>query len=586
MALLNRYKIEIVHNEAAYEITPLQEDVIIQWVKESGQFFFRRRIKNDITLHGDDFHYLYEIETGANRCLPITINITRRVDEELMFTGVTYLNNANFEPDRCTVVLKIESHDRYSDLMAIWSKEVNLLDGTPKVGVNTQYKDVSGGPSDIEFFEDVQTLSIGFPGTMTFPNTNWPDFDEGWVFLYDRVEVIDGSIPGTGVTAVRTTRFGREFATTNPDGFLGGWYACTGGYCRAFPSVLKESNSELVSFGETPGEWYYEQYTRTYSWIPAEHYAFTNGVTLAECFEKFLEGTFITVSSVFFDINAAGTPPVNDPYDNGHYTDVVVFQRTDIKLPAAAQPALKMATSLKDFWAQMQAEYNCIMWLEGDTMRIEHYSWQEVLPDGIDWTVEAREYLAGTNGYNYSEQETPTGEQFYHEGEAACIDTFKRWEFTYVYETGLDVPVNCAPAFTESAQTTADKTCNDVVSIVGRPDSFNDVGFVFIACHTYGSTRMMSGGNNILQSPKRLAYLHYWNRYFPHAVYRPPSGGIEFYYFTPRKIKKQNEFSVHLDDITTFNELLPTKSGIGWGEVITAEYSFRKCELKLSLKHD
>jgi hypothetical protein len=72
-----------------------------------------------------------------------------------------------------------------------------------------------------------------------------------------------------------------------------------------------------------------------------------------------------------------------------------------------------------------------------------------------------------------------------------------------------------------------------------------------------------------------------WGRPFAYSV-NPLGFAIQS---TVRR-KTQSEFAVSLDNPTGFNELYLQKSGLGWGEVDTAEYSFLKCELKIKLKHD
>ena len=583
MSLLRRYKVLLTHNEIEYEVSPLQQDIIIQYIKENGQFFFRHRIKNDITLHGDDFHTFFDIQNGPNRCLPIGVTIKKRFDDSIVFTGETHLNNAKFNQDQCVLTLKIESHDLYSELTRIWNVETNLLDGTTKTPITTQYQTVTGSPSDLEYGQVVQTLSIAFPGTMQFPNTTWPPANEGWVILYDSVEIIDGLVGGGGITAKRTTFFGREFSTTSPpDSTEGGWRPITLGYYRDFPSVLKSSVSELVTFGDAPNEWFYEKFTKEYSWIPKDYPTMANGVTLKRCLEKLLTDTSISVKSNFFDINASGASPSNAAYDNVWYDKVIVFQRSDIKKPNAAQPATKMGATFSTFWAQLQAQYNVIMYLEGSTLVIEHMSFRDDLPDGTDWTIEDPISLKGTNEYDYSGGKYPRQEGFYHEGEGVALSkkfqgqTFARVDV--IYDTSAE---NCAYPFDEAETIVADKTCNDIASIVASPDSFSDNGFVFVATNAQGSDFVVSGANNYLQAPDWLVRLQMWGRPFAYSV-----NALGFAIQSTIRRKTQSEFAVSLDDPTQFNELYLQKSGLGWGEVDTAEYSFLKCELKLKLKHD
>lgn len=144
-ALLDRYIFRLTHNGDTRDITPDQDDVILSDSIEDGQVFYRRSIKNDIAIAGEDFDWLYAIEQGANRCLPIKIEILKRVPGStpiLEFTGSFFTEDCRFTVDRCQITAQVKAEDRYEALYSTWEVERNILDGTPKTQIYTSFRTI------------------------------------------------------------------------------------------------------------------------------------------------------------------------------------------------------------------------------------------------------------------------------------------------------------------------------------------------------------------------------------------------------------------------------------------------------------
>jgi hypothetical protein len=601
-ALLTRYRIALTHDETTFDVEPVQDDIVLQWIREQDQIFYRQRIKNSLLLRGADYVTLKAIEDGTDRCLPILIEIFALIPgaaDELRATGVTYLDDADFDEDRCEVVLKVEEKDNYGRLTRIWEKTVNILSGTTKVVVRTNFADIGTPISEIEEFEDVETITIDFPGSDTFTESGWPDLSEGWVITSDQVTV-DSS--GPPYSATRTVRFAREITLDTylitdpppPGDFLPGAWS---GAVEVSPGVFKyvreiasyeieaETTTTTNYFGIIPGNWTYDAYLKRYSYIPKDFPYFQNGVTLAAVFTKLLTGSGITLKSNIFNINPSGASPSNEVYDDGDHHDMVVFNRSDIQLPDASDPATRLDMTLKGLLDTLKNTFQVYPSMDEDTLVLEHISFYED-QEGIDFTVAPYDIsLIGRSSYQYDRQNAPIGEAFIQAEEEPCQLDFKRWEFSYdIPVNGDGIPLNCITRPGPIKETVAGDLCCDVQRQVAVPDLFTTNGFTIINTFTHDGDRFIDGFTfrgtaNYRMTPYYL--LKYWKakRYFAHGI-----DDDGYLYFTDLiKTKRQAEISVRLEDITDFNPIELQKTNYGWGEPYAPEYSLKTGVLKLQI---
>jgi hypothetical protein len=577
----NRYILS--HNGNEQEVTPEKGVTLSLKRPEKDQRFFTVSIKGGMVVLKQFFAFVADIENGSDRCLPITLTIKRRIDDVVVYTGVTYADSIEYDFDACEANITVETQGDYSDFIAKWKEPVNILAGTSKVGAYSNYQ--IHGFSTIETTEDVQTLSLGFPGNQTFPNSGWPDPFDGWVMTYDSVKVIEDPL---NIIARRTTRWARETSATGPNSFDGGgWYNNGSTWVRRTPSILTQDSTTTLTFGITPGEWFYDEYERVYDWLPTTAVLFANGVTLANVIAKILSGSGIalTVKSCFFEINPDGSEPANDAYART-YPNLVVYQRTDIKRPEASQPATVCKLSLNALAEMLWLKYQVQVVVQGTDLRIEHYSYFDA-DNGLDLTVVAPSALAGKRKYTYDRAEIPVGEYWAEESETACLTEFQRWQFSYKVPTGLEIPTNCAPGYVDEKGYTVSGNVSDIQSVHAQPDFFQDEGICIVDTVFHSGNRYLycSSVFNRSQSQKDLQVLMYYNRYLPYGVYIVPLSAEYYYFLSVRRSKKQTPITFKIADWENFNPIQLVKTQFGWGEITEAEYDLESAFITVKTSH-
>lgn len=575
-----RHFYRLFHSTAgSIDVTP-QNGVTLSFKRvDKSQRIFTVAIKGGLTIAKEFFSYLAGIENGPDRCLPITIEVIRRADNIVVYSGKTYCDRCSFDFNSCVGTMQFETQGGYSDFIDKWKTPVNILSGTTKVGAYVRYSD--HGFSEIEIMEDVQTLSIGFPGNQQFPNSGWPDPFDGWAMIYDQVKVIQDPF---NIVAQRTTRWAREVAITTP---LPSFQFTGNDTVRLFPSVLKSDNTTTLTFGITPGEWYYDEYERAYAWLPLDYSVLNNGVLFADAVNRILlsSGISLSVVSDFFQINPDNTAPSNDAYGKKQ-PNLVLYQRTDIKRPAASQPATVCRLSLSGLSEILWAKYQVQMVVRGSTLRIEHVSYFDA-EQGVDLVNDYPEALNGTSRYTYRRDEIPVGEYWYEESETACLPYFQRWQFTYRVPSGLEIPENCVPGYTDEESHPVSGNVSDIQSVNAQPDIFQDEGICIVETTIYSGNRYVVGNRfiNGTQSLQNLQVLLYYRRYLPYAVYIVPNSADYYYFLSVIRTKQQEQFGFRLKELESFNAEKSILSQYGWGEVQSAEYDLEGAWLTIQLNH-
>jgi len=612
-AFLTRYRVDLTHNGTTTTVYPTQDDIAVQFVEESGQEFLRRRIKDGLLFTGDDYAYLLAIENGPDKCLPITVEVTNLATDVLEFFGTAYLNGAEFDLSKCSIKLKAESHDKYTVLYNIWEKPINILSGTTKVCFFVNFATLATDPlTEYEEFTDVQVISVPLPtfpagihtgGENDFPNSAWPDLSLGWEVVYDdiRLEKLAGILDWE---ATRTTTFRREITTGTyslvsdlPGGDLGSWKPEGTAPCKFFRKVDAQLISSLSSedtqyIGAVfPDVWYFKVHHREYRWMNGDtraNYGLCNGLTLETVFDKFLDGSGLTIKSNLFNLNPSGTSPTNDLYADEKYFNLLVYQITDIKLPDATEPATVLLKSLKDFLQILGNTFQVKATLSGSELVVEHVSFYDDTTGGLDLVTDYPQAIRGKEQYTYKQDVPPSGEAFFHDSEAQSQLLFKRWDFSYEVPAGSPIPSNCVPAYGPPGETISSGACNDIQSIFANPEDFSDELIVFVNCFEYSGQLMVDGKSdsiigvlNVQMTPYYLREFWYYRRWFYYAQKRYRASFEYFTFFSVLATKQQTELEIPLRNLTLFDDLQKVTTTLGTGRVTSAEYSFKTGRLKL-----
>ena len=607
---LTRYTVTLTHDGNSRNVEPIQDDILVSFVEESGQEFLRERIDGGLifTNANGDYAWLLAIENGANRCLPITVEVIKTATDEVEFFGTAYLKDAEFDLSKCRIRLKVESHDEYTRLFNIWEKPINILDGTDKVCVGTNFATIDTPITEIEtesFTTEINLpletypIGINYITDAIFPAP--PLSSEGWVITYYDVTIEEFASLDWVATRDMTAQREITLADYNdvselPGGSLGSWVPLGTPPCKFYRKVSalgieSASKEEQVYLGNANLKtWYFLTRHIEARWVSGDERSpeLCNGMTLETVFNKYLDGSGLTIRSNLFNINPSGSSPSNDIYDGEEYHNVTVFQVTDIKLPDATEAATIQEVSLKDFLTRLYNQFQVRFSLDGTELVVEHVSYFDNLEVGIDLATDYPQAIRGKEQYSYKQDTPPKAEVFYHDSESLCQLLFRRWDFSYEIEAGAPVPQNCAPAFGATAETVAQYVCNDVQSIFANPDNFSDELMVFVNCFTYDGDLYMDGNAgqdfgvmNIRMSPGYLRPFWYYRRWFYYGQKRNRTFTDYFTFESIIATKIQTELEIPIRNKTDFDSLRKVTTTLGTGRVLDAKYSFKTGRLKL-----
>ncbi len=201
-----KYKFYITHNsQPPVEVFPLKfTEGSIDYVKEEGQMFFRRKFSGSLKFvnnnGGADYTYFKGIEEGGNRCLEISLDIQRScndIDFESWWKGYFTVTDGSWNLDRCTVEFKdIKPDDEYRCLLEKSEEEVNILDASPVVETSTKII------TDYEYFtcRDTNIVCSGsLPAGGGWLLFHTEQVDGNWTSIYYREKTITACLGGVAV---------------------------------------------------------------------------------------------------------------------------------------------------------------------------------------------------------------------------------------------------------------------------------------------------------------------------------------------------------------------------------------------------
>lgn len=207
---MNLYKYYIVHNSVTTEVHPLgfSEDNI-DYVREEGQFFFRRFLNGSLIFTDNnqfapgetpttDYTLLKTIEDGANRCLEVVVNIQKSCDNgatyEDFWSGYFNVNDGDWNLDRCSVTFKkFEPNDEYRCILSKSEEEVNVLSASPIVETSTMLV------TDYEFdvCENCSGCTVSHPAAQGWLLFHQEEINGIDTCIYYREKTVTGCLAGS-----------------------------------------------------------------------------------------------------------------------------------------------------------------------------------------------------------------------------------------------------------------------------------------------------------------------------------------------------------------------------------------------------
>lgn len=509
------------------------------------------------------------------------VELVLKLDGSEVWYGQLNLKKCEWQPFLRQVRVSADTITERNCLIEDWENEENILGFSPAVEVKTFYGTLTeetcgpinnGGPIELTgFFE------INVSGCLA-------DID---AYAYKRLYIEEVSSTSYDHYAVWVT----EQATV----------ACSGGVPVSPPGdgwvLLSDdcAGSGTATWGRRPQTVFTGEVSATsgkywdqrYEVVGGDVATYGNGRLLSTILTQLTSGCSLTVKSDFFGINAPGTAPSNSAYTAASsLQSIVVYQKSDIKLPNADTPATLAYLKLKDLLDWLATMFAAYWRLEdsGATLRLEHISYFSG-SNGDDLTATHPPYVENRNNFSY--------------------DTDKlvpRDTFTWMDETtdgdfrGVDIiyPLGCADKSQSARPNRPDQVFTDIGTVVNSPSTVADTGFFFIATDeisgSYYLNRETGELSNTIKPNAALSWANLHENFL--SWNRPTSSGNlnrqDVTFNDYERSKRQEAISIPMDPSTffakDFSERFNTE--LGWGEVDTAEYSAKSRILVLNLLHE
>lgn len=569
MPWIDKYRFTLTHPVAGSQVvTPLIDDLVVEGKQET-RFAWRKKLSTPLLFTGADYDWLYAIETGADRCEEVSIEVEVYCggDWETLYTGYLKMDDGQWNPVQCRVAIAVSIDDEYSCILEGWKEEKNILN------VPTSYT-VTGL---VGYIEEVTCGPNAVAGVVL---SNPPTDDSclsdanAWRVLENQLSGLEDLGAGTYEGLIETT-WVRERVDSSPSMPSGNGWISIGGN-----SWVRELAVQFVSEEVTTPD--NITYFINQLWEVTGDIEFDNARTLGDVLELLnpCAGTY-TIQSDFFRINE-GALPATDPYNAaaGGFDQIMVWQKSDIVRPNANYNATKGILTFEKAMNYLRNMFNVEWKVEGTVIRIEHISYFED-DNGLDLTAPAyEEWIDKKNTYSYINTQKPKYERF------SWMDSV-----TSYFEGDPIVYDNACANKEENSEMffRVDEVSTDIAFMNGNEDEIALQGFAMAAVYDDGAGGFYfnTDDGNV---NGHLSWTKLHDNYFRHS--RPQiagnMNGADETFDSAIPSKQQEELVVQIEcaDFLAFDPEQRVQTQIGWGEVSSWSYSAKKCSLTLQILHE
>ena len=494
--------------------------------------YYEHGLKDDLTLTGDDFALINDLE---NPCEKVLVIVERLCGEDWneywrgSFTKFdTQRDFGGIKVPQCLLTAKIKPENAYTCLQLEWDDEINFHSASAVISVKSTagtYEILGSctfctGTLDPDPCDD---LVVSGEACLEYQNIAADPLSAGGyraTFSYHRVI-------GVGTP-------------TEPPPYDTGWTHLSGNDWWKCP------DDEKIQIG-----------------------VLGNGRRFDDTLEYILAqtGCGLTLRSHFFGINAThAAPPDNLAYDYAteNYQDITIHQKSDVKRPDSTNPSLSQVWKMKlkdvlDDLQNLQLFYK----IDGTDLILEHISYFDSSA-GADYTATpmklALEYDA----------ETPKRELF----------KFCDPDVSPLF-AGFPITYNCGNGDKERRM----KLFNFDVPFIVDPlnqDKVSDDQFVLIC------NKIIEGEYIIIDKNYPLRWYNIHANLFMH--YRPFISGTmnneATTFLSTQKTQKQPEFEVGLCCDEDFDATKYITTRLGQGRIMNSVENIKKDKLTLQLNYD
>jgi hypothetical protein len=565
------------------EVFPRVNTLVFNDTPDDTNKFYRKVLQTRMIFAGDDYTLL-KAEEDAATCSVWDFIIKYQTAE--VFRGFIRFNTssiAEIDVSNCRINVKVQSSDDYTCFLRAWDDEINIFIGTSTNAVLTHYGTIEC-ETCIDIIAEPSYPLLSVPFAECSPAL---DDADGWTItsnVADSVFPDEVEPPPIGLTTIYCRQFVDDAShVAEPPG--DGWINVTGGWARTITATMDLATSALTPNGAneliqaffTPGLDLTDEDAPVINTID-------NGVLLNDILETFIPCS-LTVVSDFFNINPDATAPANTPYTyaDENLQNIIVWQKSDVKRPGASNNATNGKWNFKSLLTQLRVLFNVRFRVVGTDFRIEHVSYfEDATSNGEDLATDHPDRILGKHSYQIDDAKVPKSE---------------RWQFMEAVSeafTGEPITYTCFSDESKAEDTfVADRVNCDIPELTNSPDSYQDDGFVFGACHEDGGTYYLITSENPLDStlylngplciPNLLANLHTYER----PLISGTLNGAPTTFDSAIRRKRQTALVIPFGaaDYFAWNPADLVNTQMGWGEVDNASWNAATCQLTLNVNH-
>lgn len=561
MALLTKYRFEVIDGATVKDVTPMNDRLQMEWERKDNARYFRKALKTPLRFIKTDFKY-FEDEYAENECKSFVVKIYRKCLSQtftLWHEGKIYLNDGKYDHARGIVEFEVEPTDLYTCFLKNIKKKVNLLEfGTSKKTLN-----IAGTIVETECIG-----SLGLPGQHLdcIPGGATAGL---WTVINHTDNENYPDPPSRKTTWAR-----EEWGTSTPPD--DSWTLVGGTWVRKVVIASSVTNNNLPPF------YTYEAFLFDFS----TQGGIDNGRLFKDILDDVINAAgcgFDLIVSNFFDVNPDSTNPTNDAYTRAatRLKYMMIYQRTDIMKWNASDNATRADITIEDFLKVLQDLFQ-VYWViveteDGLTFRLEHVSYFAAVNQN-DFTVGS--YADFTRAYKRytvaGKDKVPPYEVFSNPGSR---------QNSVFADTRITYAANCV---------TSDQQRENPVPIVSTDlkgtiynDLLNPEGLFFMATYKIGSTHYVyqdySQLNGSLSWWELVRYYWMHDRFNGAGTITTFTNTATVDFLTKKRIKEQPEIKIPVpcDVQEDFNPDALQKLPLGWSEVRAATYDSKTETLSL-----
>lgn len=580
----NKFLYKLTDRLGTLVVVPLGENnFTLEYNREDeDKLSYKKQLSGKITFKDEAFKRILQMENSIYRCDEQTLTIIKVCNnvERIYFVGKISLNEAEFDLDKCKVVMKYAEDKTDKCVDDGKNNKLNLLQLiSSKIVVKTasyagtiEFKTCNHGdnaPIDANYW-----CGTGDPYSQRWTIIQWNNYSPGGShhriqnkWAREIFEVDCSETPDPNWVLIED-----NCGTTGKKKFAGGitTFGCV------FTTV-PEDEMGAYSYTMDCKILGYDNGTATID----------NGVHLTDVLKELIRASCpnLTLKSDFFQINPDNVSANNYVTGRKSTTDnIVIFQKSDVKRPTATGNASKLEISLETMLDVLRKMFNVKWRIEGNVFRIEHVS-KYSKNIGIDVTSnQLKKYFMGYRQYSYESSQIPQKETWKFKEQKSADWTM---EITY---SGC-----VSNGKKNEVSNLIDDAMTDIVFAMQNPEAdskfVEDAGFVLISTKKVGSeyfinTENLGGGrtlNNVLSWKALIRDFHYYER--PMKVGKV--NGVTTEFITTIPTKKGVRFAIPYNFCEfTFNPDNYVKTLLGNGVVDSAKHRFKDYFLELELLYE